>query len=160
MLSKTETAVRVVTVLPVMGVSSSNGCADISMATLPSRLALLRFRETGRLPDSVVLTVYCEASKADSPDWYWSGCLPSPCSDQEQSSSCSHWGGSGMSAPDLRQWWKSEVSSTRKKVCYLNTVGHFPVVHFSLKCLHHWFVKSGINSKLKTLWTALFWRYR
>lgn len=79
--------------LPAIGVSSSSGCADISIATLPSRLDLLRLRETWRLSDSMALTVYSVASRAGSTGmlWpvesYWSGWPPPPCSDQEQSSS-------------------------------------------------------------------------
>lgn len=89
--------------LPGIGVSSSSGCADISMATLPSRLDLFRLMETWRLSDSMALTVNSVASKADSTGtpWpeesYWSGWPPPPCSDQEQSTNCSHGGGSGMS---------------------------------------------------------------
>lgn len=79
--------------LPAIGVSSSSGCADISIATLPSRLDLLRLRETWRLSDSMALTVYSVASRAGSTGmlWpeesYWSRWPPPPCSDQEQSSS-------------------------------------------------------------------------
>lgn len=82
--------------LPGMGVSSSSGCADISIATPPSRLDLFRLMETWRLSDSMALTVNSVASKADSTGmpWpeesYWLGCLPPPCSDQEQSTNCSH----------------------------------------------------------------------
>ncbi len=100
---------EVITVLPVMGVSSSSGCADISMVTLPSRLDLFRLMDTGRLSDSMDRTVNSVASKAGSTGmfWfrgsYWSGCPPPPCSDQEQSSSCSHWGGSGMLAALTRR---------------------------------------------------------
>lgn len=91
---------EVITVLPVMDVSSSSGCADISIATLPSRLDLLRLMETGRLSDSMALTVNSVASKAGSTGMFWhiSVWPPPPCSDQVQSSSWSHWGGSGMSA--------------------------------------------------------------
>lgn len=95
---------EVTTVLPVMDVSSSSGCADISIATLPPRLDLLHLMETGRLSDSMALTVNSVASKAGSTGmfWqegsYWSVQPPPPCSDQVQSSSWSHWGGSGMSA--------------------------------------------------------------
>lgn len=105
---------EVITELPVMGVSSSSGCADISMATLPSRLDLFRLMETGRFSDSMALTVNSVASKAGSTGmlWhrgsYWSVCPPSPCSDQVQSSSCSHWGGSGMSAPALKWGGKDQ----------------------------------------------------
>lgn len=99
-----------VTVLPVIGVSSSSGCADISIATLPSRLDLLRLMETGRLSDSMALTVNSVASKAGSTGMFWSVCPP-PCSDQVQSN-CLHWGGSGMSAPGravLKQGWKHGI---------------------------------------------------
>lgn len=112
---------EVITVLPVMGVSSSSGCADISMTTLPSRLDLSRLMETRRFSDSMALTVYSVASKAGSTGmfWhngsYWSVFLPSPCSDQVQSSSCSHWGGSGMSAPDTAAL-KRLLNLTRKKI--------------------------------------------
>lgn len=105
---------ELITVLPVMGVSSSSGCADISMATLPSRLDLSRLREPGRFSDSMARTVNSVASKAVSTgmDSYWSVCPPSPCS--AQSSSCSHWGGSGMSAPlkEERNYHWTYISTT------------------------------------------------
>lgn len=94
---------EVIVVLPVMGVSSRSGCADISIATLPSWLDLC-LTETGRLSDSRALTVNSVASKAGSTGMVWdegsySVCPLPPCSGQVQCSSCSHWGGSGMSTP-------------------------------------------------------------
>lgn len=109
--------------LPVMGVSSSRGCADISIATLPSKFCLLRLMETGRLSDSMALTVNSVASTAGSTGmfWhrvsYWSVFLLPPCSDQ--SSSCSHWGGSGMSA--LKWGRKDELKSVQH---YLDMLWH------------------------------------
>lgn len=102
-----------ITELPVIGVSSSSGCADISMVTLPSGLDLSRLTETGQFSASMALTVYSVASKAGSTGTFWS---PSPCSAQLPSSSCSHRGGSGMSV--LKR--KRKISqNTKQQINYM-----------------------------------------
>lgn len=83
--------------VPVTGVSSRRGCADISMATLPSGFDLSRLMDIFRFSDSMVLTVHSFPSNEGSTVMFWlrgsySSLQPaSPSFDQV------HCGGSGMS---------------------------------------------------------------